>query len=171
MELQEAEFHKSATELKITARVNQYYILGDKGIYIELITMVETRLRKPVKGFRPIYKLQAGRGTPRQSQQNQPIRSLEVGSRRAHETRIFFVSVGFDTTRKGVMEPKKPSKVVFLNGLIRPRQCIVRVQYHSQCFLLPFRISCGTIFIYLVFKENGSSNFYPYSSRFVMHLI
>ena len=28
MELQEAEFHKSAAELKITARVNQYYILA-----------------------------------------------------------------------------------------------------------------------------------------------
>ena len=51
--------------------------------------------------------------TPRQSRQNQPIRSSEVGSRRAHKTRIVLVSVGFDATRKGVMELKKPSKVVF----------------------------------------------------------
>ena len=76
-------------------------------------TIVETRLREAVKGFRPIYKLQAGRRTLRQSHQNQPIRSSEVGSRRAHETRIVFVSVGFDATRKGVMELQNRSKVVF----------------------------------------------------------
>ena len=51
------DFHKSAAELNITARVNLYYILGDKVNIYELITMVETRLREAVKDFRPIYKL------------------------------------------------------------------------------------------------------------------
>ena len=52
MELREAEFQKSADELKITASSIVLYI-GDKEIrvYIELITMVETRLREAVKGL------------------------------------------------------------------------------------------------------------------------
>ena len=85
--------------------------------------MVETRLREAVKGFRSMYKLQAGRGTPLQSRQNQPIRSSEVRSRRAHETRIVFVLVGFDATRKGVMKLRKPSKVVFHIITLFPGGC------------------------------------------------
>ena len=46
MELREAEFQKSAAELKITARINKYYILAIRYILVRLITIAETRLRE-----------------------------------------------------------------------------------------------------------------------------
>ena len=70
--------------------------------------------------------------------QNQPIRSSEVCSRRAHETRIVFVSVGFDATRKGVMKLRKLSKVVFHRPL-PPRQLPKvgwRKSYQTVCGVL-----------------------------------